>query len=164
MNPIRVCFTGHRIIPKKDLAPLLTAIRETVRGLLAGGAEEFLTGGALGFDTLVAEEVLRQKRDFPHAKLVLVLPCRDQAARWTPGQRETYTAILEKADRVECLFEKYVPGCMHIRNRYLVDHADVCVAYLQNEKSGTAYTVHYAREKGIRILFIPQKEASLWEI
>ncbi len=164
MNPIRVCFTGHRIIPKKDMAPLLAAIRETVRGLLEGGAEEFLTGGALGFDTLVAEEVLRQKRDFPDAKLVLVLPCRDQAARWTPRQKETYAAILEKADRVECLFENYVPGCMHMRNRYMVDHADVCAAYLQNEKSGTAYTVHYAREKGVRILFIPKKEETLWEI
>ena len=155
---LRACFTGHRVILEKDRAHLLPALRDMVRGLCIGGVTEFYCGGALGFDTLAAEEVLRQKAEFPDIRLILVLPCRDQAARWSVRQKEKYEAILEKADHVECLFENYVTGCMHARNRYLVDHADVCVAYLYNAKSGTAYTVRYAEDKGVRVLFVPRRE------
>lgn len=164
MKTYSCCFTGHRIIPTVVRPQLTEALRKTLRIFAEGGITEFICGGALGFDTMAAEEVLRLKADFPHIRLTLVLPCRDQAARWTGTQKETYTAILESADKIECLFESYVRGCMHMRNRYMVDHADVCVAYYNGSPGGTAYTIRYAKEKGIRVLFVPAKEESPWEI
>ena len=136
----------------------------TIRTFSESGVGEFICGGALGFDTMAATEVLRQKADFPHIRLSLILPCRDQAARWNAAQRKIYTEILEKADKIEYLFERYVPGCMQMRNRRMVDRADVCVAYYNGTPGGTAYTVQYAREKGVRVLQIPVKEEPQWEI
>ena len=158
MEVYRCCFTGHRIIPLKDREPLDHALRETIRVFAKNGMEEFICGGALGFDTMAALEVLRQKKDFPHIRLTLVIPCKDQAARWTGPQKKIYQDILEKADSVICLFDHYVNGCMQMRNRYMVDHAHVCVAYYNGGAGGTAYTLRYAKEKNVLVQRIPVKE------
>ncbi len=164
METYSCCFTGHRMIPAAQRPKIVEALRQTLEVFAASGMTEFICGGALGFDTLAAEEVLRLKETFPHIQLCLVLPCRSQAARWTAAQQKTYASILEKADTTECLFENYVNGCMQMRNRRMVDRADVCVAYYTGRPGGTAYTIQYAREKGVRVLFIPAKEESTWEI
>ncbi len=163
MKTYSCCFTGHRIIPAQDLACISETLPQTLRTFIDSGVTEFICGGALGFDTLAAKAVLRQKQQFPHIRLSLVLPCRDQAVRWSAAQRETYDAILAQADDVEYLFDHYVNGCMQMRNRRMVDRADVCVAYCTGKAGGTAYTVKYAKEKGVRLLFIPAKEECSWE-
>lgn len=76
------CFTGHRQIPVEDLPALSAKLREAVISYIEKGYTFFGAGGALGFDTLAAQEILSLKKQFPHIKLILVLPCRDQAVRW----------------------------------------------------------------------------------
>ncbi len=164
METYSCCFTGHRMIAARDKDALLRDLRTTLEILASSGMQEFICGGALGFDTMAATEVLRLKEKLPNITLFLALPCRDQSARWTSAQKKTYDAILEKADKVEYLFDRYVPGCMQMRNRFMVDHADVCVAYYNEKPGGTAQTVQYAKEKGVRLLYIPAKEERLWEI
>ena len=43
---------------------------------------------------------------------------------------------------------------MQKRNRYLVDHSGTCVCYLTSAKGGTAYTVNYTKQKGLRIIHL----------
>lgn len=157
------CFTGHRMIPIRDSARISAALSQTLRTFADAGITEFICGGALGFDTLAAQAVLKLRQQLPHIRLSMVLPCRNQAERWSAAQRETYNAILAQADETEFLFDRYVNGCMQIRNRRMVDRADVCVAYYTGRPGGTAYTVKYAEEKGIRLFFIPAKEEHAWE-
>ncbi len=45
--------------------------------------------------------------------------------------------------------EHYTQDCMFRRNRHLIDHSSVCICYLTRSSGGTAYTVDYARRKGI---------------
>ena len=158
MKEYTCCFTGHRMIAKNDREALLKDLRITVETLAQSGVTNFIAGGALGFDTLAALEVLRLKEKFPAVRLTLALPCRNQAARWTEKQRNLYEDILKKADHAEYMFEGYVDGCMQIRNRYMVDHADICVAYSTGRPGGTKSTIAYAKEKGVRLIFIPAKE------
>ena len=47
---------------------------------------------------------------------------------------------------------------MHRRYRHLVDHSGVCVCYLNRDSGGTAYTVRYAKEKGLEIVNLVQGE------
>ncbi len=55
------CFTGHRWI-EPSLIPLLKLrLRKTAEELALGGISGFICGGALGFDTLAAETVLKLK-------------------------------------------------------------------------------------------------------
>jgi len=115
------------------------------------GIKTYYAGGALGFDSLAAEAVIKQRDLHPDIRLVLVIPCRDQAARWSAADKARYERINRDADEVICLAEHYYRGCMHERNRYMVDHSRACICYLTEQTGGTAYTVRYARERGLQI-------------
>ena len=146
-----VCFTGHRHIPKNELPIIKERLRETVIGLIGRGCRFFGAGGALGFDTLAAQTVLEFRALYPQIRLILVLPCKDQSARWQTDDISVYDEILRQADKVVYLRKRYCDCCMHERNRYLVDNSSVCVCYLRRSNGGTAYTITYAQERGVSV-------------
>ncbi len=152
MKNLCVCFTGHRVIAA-DKAPVIASrLYDSLKELIGEGFSEFAAGGALGFDTLAAKTVLALKREFPNIKLTLILPCPEQTKGWKAADIDTYGHILKAADEVIYTADEYSIGCMHKRNRRLVDESSVCVCYLTSERGGTAYTVKYARENGLRII------------
>ena len=65
-----------------------------------------------------------------------------------------YRDILRRADKVVYTAERYSPGCMHRRNRHLVENSSVCVAYCTRETGGSAYTAQYARQRGLRLVLL----------
>ena len=151
-------FTGHRAIPDGMAEYLLRRIKDGVNYLYSHGIRTFLTGGALGFDTLAAKAVIECRSVHEDIRLILVIPCRDQARGWKQTDIETYEPIKELADEMICLSEHYYNGCMHCRNRYLVGNSCACICYLTQAKGGTAYTVAYAREKGLSVFNLAQRK------
>ena len=146
------CFTGHRQIPQNLVPILKQRIKDGIEYLYSNmGVTTYYAGGALGFDSLAAEAVIEQRRERGDVRLVIVVPCRNQDARWSAADRARYERIKREADEVICLAEHYFDGCMHQRNRYMVDHSAYCICYLTEQRGGTAYTVQYARERGLRI-------------
>ena len=139
-----VCFTGHRSIEPAHARLIPGILDQILRTLIRHGATFFYAGGALGFDTVAAIAVLRLKKEFPHIKLNLILPCKDQARNWNETNRAIYEAILEQADSVEYASSHYTSYCMHDRNRRLVDSAQLCIAYCEHSGGGSAYTMGYA--------------------
>lgn len=148
------CFTGHRVIPTRALPRLVEELKQTLRRLIGEGVRYFGVGGALGFDTLAAETVLRLKGEYPSVRLILVLPCRDQTRGWKAADARRYRDILSRADKVVYTAERYSPGCMHRRNRHLVENSSVCVAYCTRETGGSAYTAEYAQQRGLRLVLL----------
>ena len=148
-----VCFTGHRHIPELDYPQLEEALVDTVEGLIARGAEVFRAGGAVGFDTFAALTVLSLKKKHPHIRLELILPCPTQARGWEINDLCLYEQILAQADAHRYVSTGYYRGVLQMRNRALVDGADVCVAYLRNSHGGgTAFTVSYALKQGLELI------------
>lgn len=154
MSADTCCFTGHRVIPDNQRDELQKRLDASVEALIHKGVTTFAAGGALGFDTMAAQTVLRFKNRYPDICLVLVLPCRDQAQKWTPQDIALYESIKSRADQVLYTSERYYAGCMARRNRYLVNMSDWCVFYLTKSSGGTYYTVDYARKKGLYLLSI----------
>lgn len=146
------CFTGHRKISQHDAEILPVRLEMTVRELYERGVRHFRCGGALGFDTLSAIAVLRLRAEAKDARLVLVLPCRDQSAGWSAGDRQLYERILARADEVVYASVGYTRESMMVRNRALVDGSGVCVAYMNNHAGGTAYTVRYAIRSSLEVI------------
>ena len=150
------CFTGHRTLPEAELPEIAERLEGILTALIEQGYRYFGAGGALGFDTLAAQTVLRLRERYPQIRLILVLPCRNQTRGWPQADIDTYKAIKRCADKVTYTSENYFQGCMQKRNRHLVDNSSVCICYLTKSTGGTAYTVNYARRCGLRILNVAQ--------
>ena len=151
MRPATCCFTGHRIIPAAVLPGLKEELEQAVREMGDRGGSRFLCGGARGFDTLAAQTVLQLKREYPTLELFLVLPCRDQARGWSSEEAIQYEAVRRRADRVVYMENAYTEGCMHKRNRALVENRRYCIYYMVQRMGGTAYTVDYAGRQGLEM-------------
>jgi len=142
-----VCFTGHRKIIHKNIEE---RVADVISVLAESGFSYFITGGAYGFDTVAAGCVLKAKKKYPDIKLSIYLPCRDNISF---SSDDIYYSILNGADEVVVLSEKYYRGCMHERNKKMVDQSSVCVSYMYDDKSGgTAFTVKYATKKGLTVV------------
>lgn len=150
-----VCsFSGHRQIYRIHSEALPKKLSELIDVLCDCGITRFQSGGAMGFDLLAAELVIEKRERGRDIFLCMLLPCRDQAARWPSATRRRYERVLEKADEVMYISDKYNQFCMHERNRRLVDTADTLLCYLMRDASGTAYTKNYAEEVGKKIINI----------
>ncbi|MBO5653137.1 MAG: DUF1273 family protein [Clostridia bacterium] len=147
------CFTGHREIPLLFHPLLKRRLEATVRRLADEGIVYFIAGGALGFDTMAAETVLRlQETDLPHVRLLLAIPCEGQDKSWPEADKQRYAHIKSRAHAVTVLSDHYFTGCMQARNRYMVDRASVCVCYMTKTSGGTAGTGRYAEKKGLPVV------------
>ena len=148
------CFTGHRKISKEKLGELEELLDATLDKFVRAGIVNYRAGGALGFDTIAAERVLKlkEREDAPKVTLELILPCKDQTKGWTSDDIKRYEDILSRADKVVFLHESYTKGCMHERNRALVDGSEVCLAYCTSKEGGTAYTVAYAEKTDVAVI------------
>lgn len=154
------CFTGHRTIPKEELPQLADALQAEISVLFKQGFTVFYCGGALGFDTLAAEAVLRAKNKNPEIRLRLALPCPEQAKGWKQPDVLRYAEIKAQADEVILISPHYFNGCMQKRNRYMVDHSCFCIAYLlpEQRRGGTKYTVAYCEKKHIPVRNLAAKK------
>ena len=93
-------------------------------------------------------------------RLGLRLPCRPDRApsaeELSRHEADPCPALPDTdkglADKVVYTEQAYTRGCMHKRNRHLVDNSSVCVCYLNRESGGTAYTVDYAGKQGLEII------------
>lgn len=151
-----VCFSGHRKFhdPKAEIEK---SIEAAIRQCIEAGSDRFMTGGALGFDTLAAQTIIRLRSEFPQIRLVLVLPCPpdEQTLEWTAEQKDEYQEILKLAEEVNILAESYTCDCMLKRNKYMVDNSSKLIHYLRSEKrGGTKQTVNYAIKQGIELIEI----------
>lgn len=146
------CFTGHRDIPSFQYQALKQSLATTIRGLIDRDITCFAAGGALGFDTMAAQVVLDLRATMPRLRLNLVLPCQSQTRGWSEENQLIYEKIKAQANEVTYTAMEYTRGCMFKRNRHLVDQSGICVCYMTRARSGTAYTVNYARRQGLEII------------
>ena len=148
------CFTGHRRLSLQEAQAARLGLRAGIARMEAAGVTTFLAGGALGFDTIAAQEVLRAKGTYcPWVHLVLVLPCLGQEARWSARDAAVYRGLLRQADEVIYTADIYFKGCMLQRDRYLVNHSAYCLCFLRDTvQGGTAYTVRYAQRQGLSVV------------
>lgn len=153
-RPQTCCFTGHRLI-RPDRVDMISARTEIkVRELIVQhGVRYFGVGGALGYDTMVAN-ILFQLRatDFPHIKVILVYPFEVYTSRWTEKQKDTYNRMLPKYNKCVCVAQHGCREAYLARNRHLVNSSAYCICYHEYSTGGTAYTVEYAKSKGVTVL------------
>lgn len=152
-------FTGHRYIAKNRLPAVTDKIRSEAERLINDeGVVDFIAGGALGFDTLAARVIIKLKEKYDYIQLHLYLPCFNQMDNWHARDQYEGRLIMSFSDSKTYITEgKYVTGCMQLRNKKMADDAEFCIAYMTNPRSGTGYTVSYAKEKGNTVINIAEE-------
>lgn len=144
------CFTGHRDLTLEEKYSCAEKLTRAADAFAKMGVTNFITGGALGFDTVAAVTLINLKRQkYPQFSIGVAVPFRDQSSRWSLQDRALYNTILKNADRVIILSEGYHRACMSVRNRYMVDNSKYCMAYLTKQSGGTYSTYRYASDKGL---------------
>jgi uncharacterized phage-like protein YoqJ len=139
-NPVykNCVFTGHRELGD-DFSKL--RLKRTIEHLIKQGTENFYNGMAMGFDLLAAECVLSLRKKYPQVKLIACVPCYGQEKYFSDADKKRYVKILKKADEKVVLADHYYQGCMQNRDKYMVERADVMIAYCNKATGGAAYTV-----------------------
>lgn len=130
------------------MAELLT---RAINFAYSEGCREFFAGGAVGFDTYAAREVVKFRMSHPDIKLILLLPCIEQDKGWSDKQRDNYSYVLSLADEVVYVRDEYTSTCMKERNARLAKECDILIAYLCKSASGAGQTVRLAEHLGKRV-------------
>ena len=156
---VSCCFTGHGTIPEDETESVRTRLQATIDTLHREmGVTIFYVGGCTGFDTLAAKVVFEYRSAHPEVRLIVFVPYRRQPWEWSQEDKAEYNRILAAASEVVCLAEQYYRGCLPRRNRYMVDRSVVCVSYQTKDEGGTASTVKYARDKGLSIYSLVNRD------
>lgn len=150
MSEKKVCaFTGHRNLNCGGFD--LSLLDRVVLDLIKTGTTHFLCGMALGFDIQAAQSVIAYKKNYD-VKLIACLPCANQSDTFSEKNKNIYERVLNCCDEVVTLSPYYYSGCMHERDRYMVDNSDVIVCFLRKSSGGTFYTVNYAKKLNKKII------------
>ena len=163
MNRETTCsFTGHR--PEKlpwrgdESDPRCLALKERLAAAVEDaydrGMRHFLCGMARGADFYFCDAVLELRERRSGVTLEAVIPCEEQAARWSERERERWFSLVERCDGETMLQHHYDKGCMLRRNRYLVDHSSMLIAVYDGMLGGTMYTLSYAMKQGLETVIL----------
>jgi len=159
-KPATCCFSGYR--PEKlpwgenesdercrELKRRLFHITEALHD---AGYRHFMCGMARGCDLYFCEAVLMLRDIYPDVTIEAVLPCTEQANKWTAAWRERYFELVGRCDRETLISMRYTRDCMQRRNRYMVDNSTLIVTVFDGRTGGTMTTRRYAASKGLEII------------
>ncbi len=133
-------FIGHRDLPVFDNSKLKNCIRALIEDY---GCERFLCGGMGNFDNICAQAVWELKQIHPHIQNHLVIPYLS----FTVQNPFYYDEIIFPAE----LEGQYFKKCILLRNKYLIDHANAAICYIDHSWGGAYKTYLYAKSNQIRI-------------
>lgn len=154
MKEFTCCFTGHREIPFGSFGKIKRRTKVQVEKLIKNDVMVFICGGAIGFDMLCGQIVSKIKSKNSNVKLILALPCKGQDKYFSQKEKDEYKDLLSKADKIVYTSENYFGGCMHKRNRYMVDNSKYIISYCTKNSGGSYYTKEYAKLQNLTIIDI----------
>lgn len=157
------CFTGHR--PPRlpwgtdESHPRCQDLKERLSAALEEayqqGYRHFLCGMAQGADLYFGEAVVVLRAVHPDVTLEAAIPFEGQADRWPEPDRRRRQALLDACDYESVVQHRYSKGCMHRRNRFMVDRSSLLLAvYDGTPTGGTGGTVLYALQQGVHLVFL----------
>lgn len=149
------CFSGHREIAHDTKLPLKRGLYSHCEELIKRNYKYFGLGGAIGFDYLAFTVLWELKIKYPKIRIILVIPCRDYFYRfWNEGCDAAYEKMLQKADKVVYISDKYTATCIRERNQHLINHSSALVYYMTNPISGTGQTYRMAARADLELLYV----------
>lgn len=141
-----VTFCGHRdSVMTSDIDSWLMG---AVEHFIQIGADTFYLGGYGVFDAHAASIVSKKKQLYPHIESILVIPYLN----FKPDclQKELYDSFLFPP------LETVPPRVAILRrNKWMAEHCDALIAYVQRETGGAYQTLQWAKKWNKTIIQYP---------
>ena len=145
-----VVFFGHRYID--NLLKVEELLEEQIRKLINEKEYvDFLVGHNGVFDRCVSSAVLRVRKNYrdDNSSLVLILPYPTAEYINNHNYYEDYYSDIEISHAASKAHPK---SAIQIRNREMVDRADLVICYIEHSEGGAYKTVKYASEQNKPII------------
>lgn len=139
-----VTFCGHSHV--SDAGELNVWLDKVLDLLIAEDADRFYLGGYGDFDRMAAESVKAKKEEKPDIEMALVTAYLSRQADGESYDYMIYPTLKDVTQR----------SAIPKRNEWMVDSADVVVAYVTHDWGGAAKTLEYARRCGKRVILYPE--------
>lgn len=138
-------FSGHREVYQSAIEEKLDA--EIEKLLQSDNEFLFLTGGMGQFDAMAAGAVRAAKRRHLEKSITLALVLPYMGARLNTDKKY-YRFKFDQIIIPEELDTVYYKAAIQLRNRWMVDRADIVIAYIYRNFGGALATVRYAQKQG----------------
>lgn len=142
-----VAFTGNRELTTsngRSDANLENVLRTELSFCLEDcykeGKNVFITGMAIGWDMLAAEQVLKFKETHSDVVLIAAIPFMGQELIYNETDKRRYKSIYEAANHCEFITDGgYNSDAYHKRNDWMIANCSEIIAYDSGKpRSGTA--------------------------
>jgi len=163
--PKTIAFTGHR--PDKlpggwddtdgKQKEMVDWLKKKLAKEARNGRFYIVDGGALGWDQIALEASLKLVGLYSPIMITIVEPHKYFWAKWRPEQIEKYMQLkyssTDTPRKVVVLHDGgYAAWKMLKRDEWMVNNCDELWAYYDGSpKGGTAFTIEYAKKKGVKI-------------
>ena len=159
MTEFTVAFFGHRYISNQSL------IEERLQAYIEMLLREkeyvtFLVGRNGEFDQYAASAVLRAKKNLrdDNSSLILVLPYMTADCMNNKNGNTQYYDEIEVSHNAEKAHPK---SAIQIRNREMVDRADLILCYIERNQGGAFTTIRYAQNQNKNIVNLAEGTSDL---
>lgn len=155
LNIFTVAFFGHRYVD--NVLKVESLLEELIRKLVDENEYvDFLVGRNGDFDQCVSSSVLRVQKSHrdDNSALVLVLPYPTAEYLNNEESFHEYYTDVEISYAASVAHPK---SAIQIRNRELVDRADLIICYIEHEKGGAWQTVQYAIKQGKKVINLAEQ-------
>ena len=150
MRIYSMAFFGHRYVD--NIIKVEDLIEHQIRKLIDENEYvDFLVGSNGDFDQCVSSSVLRVRKNYrdDNSALVLVLPYPTAEYLNNDNYFHDYYTDVEISRAASVAHPK---SANQIRNREMVDRADLIICYIEYEKGGAWQTVEYALKQGKAVI------------
>ena len=150
MEIFTVAFFGHRYL--ENIFEIERRLEEQIR-LLINEHEyvDFLVGRNGEFDQLVSSTVRRTKRVYrdDNSSLVLMLP---YATAEYLNNQESYEDCYDEVEVSFAASNAYPKAAIQLRNREMVDRANLILCCIDHKSGGAYKTIRYAEKQGKKVI------------
>lgn len=179
-----IAFTGHR--PNKLYGYDLNnenynTLKTRLYSILSNeinhnDADTFITGGAIGFDTLAFDVANELIKDYG-SNHILAIPFKNQSDKWFKKDKEKYELMKQSSTCVYIdqqkenkdysvkgtIIGEYHPAKMQKRNEWMVDNCDMLIGCWDGvKKGGTWNCLKYAKILNKEIIIIDPKTFEIY--
>ena len=138
-----ITFCGHSNYSFDD------TVKEKLRGLLLQNIRKnptckFYLGGYGNFDSLCLSILKELKADFPNIELLFITPYLNKEYSKLETAKLYYDGIIYPP--LESVPPRF---CISRRNEWMVDEADLVIAFVKYSWGGAAKTLEYAKRKKV---------------